>query len=288
MVVLQSLRQAPGILRENPVILVPFALLAVLQTPQLFFDSLDPIVSALVSVLFAGVLLFVTPAIYAGAIGMTNEAAGDERTSIGRFRRDARENYVSVLIAYLFITGVTLGVVIAVVLAAVVGAVAFGVAGGGTPLLVVGVGALALVGLAFLIALFAVHFYAHAIVIEGEGAVSGLVRSVSVVRGNLRPVAGYALVSLVFGGALGGGYTLVIAAVFPSAPAPGEPAPLPDLVPAVLGSSGVVIGTTVFGAFFLAFSVVFYRELVDAGSREAAVTGGPVDDFGAGAAEVGR
>ena len=288
MVVLQSLRQAPGILRENPVILAPFALLAVLQTPQLFFDSLDPIVSAVVSVLFAGVLLFVTPAIYAGVIGMTNEAASGERTSIGRFPRHARENYVSVLIAYLFITGVTLAVVIAVVLAVVVGAVAFGVAGGGTPLLVAGVGALALVGLAFLIALFAVHFYAHAIVIEGEGAVSGLVRSVSVVRGNLTAIAGYALVSLVFGGVLGGGYAFVISLVFPTAPAPGEPAPLPDLVPAVLGSGGVVVGTTLFGAFFLAFSVVFYRELVGVGSREATAASGPVDGFGAGSAEVSR
>ncbi len=262
MALLKALREAPRLLREQPILFVPMAIFAVLQTPQLFLEALDPMVSIVGSLLLTGLFVFVTPVFYAGAIGMGNDAAAGTPTSLGRFWSHAKEFYVSVLIAYLFITAVTFGFGFAVSIGILVAFVTVGVGGGGLPLMLGVGGVIALIVLAFLIALFAVHFYAHAIVIEGKGAVDGLSRSVHVVRHNLKPVVGYGLLSLVFGAVFGGVFVLVSTFAFPSASAPGEPAPMPDLLPALLGSGASIVGTALFATFFVVFSVVFYRALV--------------------------
>ncbi|MWV65518.1 hypothetical protein GRS48_11915 [Halorubrum sp. JWXQ-INN 858] len=262
MALLKALREAPRLLREQPILFVPMAIFAVLQTPQLFLETLDPMVSIVGSLLLTGLFVFVTPVFYAGAIGMANDAAAGTPTSLGRFWSHAKEFYVSVLIAYLFITAVTFGFGFAVSIGILVAFVTVGVGGGGLPLMLGVGGVIALIVLAFLIALFAVHFYAHAIVIEGKGAVDGLSRSVHVVRHNLKSVVGYGLLSLVFGAVFGGVFVLVSAFAFPSASAPGEPAPMPDPLPALLGSGASIVGTALFATFFVVFSVVFYRALV--------------------------
>jgi len=275
MALLKALREAPRLLREQPILFVPMAIFAVLQTPQLFLETLDPMLSLVGSLLVMGVFIFVTPVFYAGTIGMANDAAAGTPTSLGRFWSHAKEFYVSVLVAYLFITAVTFGFSVAISLGVFVAIVVVGVGGGGLPLTLGVGGVIALIVLAFLIALFAVHFYAHAIVIEAKGAVDGLSRSVGVVRHNLKPVVGYGLLSLVFGGLFGGLFVLIITFAFPSAPAPGEPAPMPDLVPALLGSGASILGTALFTTFFVVFSVVFYRALVGADeepSRAGATT----------------
>lgn len=261
MALLKALREAPQLLREQPILFVPMAIFAVLQTPQLFLETLDPMISLVGSLLVMVLFVFVTPVFYAGTIGMANDAAAGTPTSLGRFWRHAKEFYVSVLVAYLFITAVTFGFGFAVSIGVFVAIVAVGAGGGGLPLTLGVAGVIGLLILAFLIALFAVHFYAHAIVIEGTGPVDGLSRSVSVVRHNLKPVVGYGLVSLVFGGLFGGVFALVITFAFPSAPALGEPAPMPDLVPALVGAGASIVGTALFMTFFVVFSVAFYRTL---------------------------
>ncbi|GAB6878325.1 hypothetical protein JCM17823_05990 [Halorubrum gandharaense] len=251
------------------------AIFAVLQTPQLFLETLDPVISLIGSLLVMGVFIFVTPAFYAGTIGMANDAAAGTPTSLGQFWSHVTEFYVSVLVAYLFITAVTFGFGFAISIGVFVAIVAVGAGGGGLPLTLGVGGIIALIVLAFLIALFTVHFYGHAIVIEGNGPVDGLSRSVHVVRHNIKPVVGYGLLSLVFGGLFGGLFVLIATFAFPSAPAPGEPAPMPDLVPALLGSGTSILGTTLFTTFFIVFSVVFYRVLVGADetpSRTGATT----------------
>lgn len=275
MALIKSLREAPRLLREQPILFVPMAIFAVLQTPQLFLETLDPMISLVGSLLVMGLFVFVTPVFYAGTIGMANDAATGSPTSLGQFWSHAREFYVSVLVAYLFITAVSFGFGFAISIGVFVAIVAIGAGGGGLPLTLGVGGVIALIVLAFLIALFAIHFYAHAIVIEGKGPVDGLSRSVHVVRHDLKPVVGYGLLSLVFGGLFGGVFALVIAFAFPSAPTPGEPAPMPDLVPALLGSAASIVGTTLFATFFVVFSVVFYRSLVgadDETSRSDATT----------------
>ncbi|WP_418282978.1 hypothetical protein [Halorubrum sp. DTA98] len=283
MALLKALREAPRLLREQPILFVPMAIFAILQTPQLFVDTLDPMISIVGSLLLTGLFVFVTPVFYAGTIGMANDAAIGSPTSLGRFWSHAKEFYASVLIAYLFITAVTFGFGFAVSIGVFVAIVAIGAGGGGLPLTLGVGGVIALFVLAFLIALFAVHFYAHAIAIEGNGPVDGLSRSVTVVRHNLKSVVGYGLVSLVFGGLFGGVFVLVVTFAFPSAPAPGEPAPMPDLVPALLGSAASIVGTALFMTFFVVFSVVFYRTLVgadeDASRSNATTTDHGSDEF---------
>ncbi|WP_119817673.1 DUF7847 domain-containing protein [Halalkaliarchaeum desulfuricum] len=286
MALLKALREAPRLLREQPILFVPMAIFAVLQTPQLFLETLDPIISLVGSLLVMALFVFITPVFYAGTIGIADDAAAGTPTSLGQFWSHVKEFYVSVLIAYLFITAATFAFGVAISIVAVVAIVVFG-AGGmeavGLPVLLAAGGIFALIVLAFVIALFAVHFYAHAIVIEGKGPVGGLSRSVHVVRHNIKPVIGYGLLSLVVGGLFGGLFALVISFAFPSAPAPGEPAPMPDLVPAILGSGASILGTTLFMTFFVVFSVVFYRTLVgmeeDSSGSGATMTDISADEF---------
>jgi len=134
MALLKALREAPRLLREQPILFVPMAIFAVLQTPQLFLETLDPVLSLVGSLLAMGVFIFVTPVFYAGTIGMANDAAAGTPTSLGRFWSHVKEFYVSVLVAYLLITAVTFGFGVAISISAFVAIVAVGASGGGLPL----------------------------------------------------------------------------------------------------------------------------------------------------------
>ena len=273
MVIIKSLRRAIGHLTDYPVLFVPFAAYAVLQIPQLFLEMLDPIVGAVASLGFSLVLLFITPAVYAGALGMVNDADRGRPTSLDRFVGHAKTYYLSVLGAYLFVTAVTIGFAILIAIAAIAVFAILFAGGAGPAAMLVGGGAVLLLVLAMLIVLFALHFCAHAIVVEDVGAVSGLSRSVEVVRSNLLPVGLYAVLSTIAGAVVGGLYSLLILLAFPTATEPGQPAPAPDLVPALVASVGSVVFLTLFGALFAAFTVVFYRELTDAAERERSEAG---------------
>ncbi|SNR39101.1 DUF7847 domain-containing protein [Halorubrum vacuolatum] len=262
----QALRATPRLLRDQPILFVPMAIFGVLQLPQLFTETLEPSLSIVASLLGTVIFAFVTPFFYGGTIGMANDAATGVRTSMGRFLRHAKQFYVSVLLAYLFLFAISLGFGFLIAITAIVGfIVAFGAGGAGA--IMAGIVVIGLV-LLFLIVLFALHFYAHAIVIEGVGAVDGLSRSVHVVRHNLRSMVGYALVSIVFGGVFGGLFGALIMAVFPPAPEPGEPAPMPDFESILLISGVSVVWTTLFVTVFFVFSVLFYRALIDADAKD--------------------
>jgi hypothetical protein len=285
MAVTTALRDALSLLRKHPVLFIPMAVFAVLQIPQLFMNTLDPLVSIAGSLLFTAIFAFVTPVFHAGTIGMTDDVASGRPTSLSRFWTHVKEHYVSVLGAYLVVLGVSFGFGFLLFFGGIVaGAAVIGADAGLGVTVAVGLVA-ALVSLVYLIGLFAVHFYAHAIVIEEYGVTGGLTRSVEVVRNNIVSVLGYGVLSTVIGGVIGAIYAGLIMLVFPMSGAPGEPAPMPDLVPAVLGSVGVVVTMTLFTTFFLAFSVTFYRTLIDTdetspetGTAEPSVGTRPGDD----------
>lgn len=263
MVVIDAFRDALSILREQPVLFVPMALFALLQAPQLLANTLDPLVSIAVSLGLTAVFAFVTPLFYAGTIGMANDAASGRGTSLARFWTQAKANYLSVLAAYLVVLGVSVVASIAigfgssVAFAAVLGADA----GLGAT---VAVGAVvAVVVLLYLIGMFALQFYAHAIVIEGYDAMAALSRSVGVVRRNVLPVLGYGVLSGVFGGLVGAVYGLLVVVLFPPS-APGEPLAMPGTTTAIVGAAVAFVATAILGTLFLAFSVTLYRSLVGA------------------------
>jgi hypothetical protein len=279
MAVITALRDALSLLRKHPVLFVPMAVFALLQIPQLFLNTLGPFVSIIVSLVSTAVFAFVTPVVYAGTIGMTNDAASGEPVSLGQFWTHVKEHYVSVLGAYLVIFGVSLGFWFLFSFLGIFALAGLGSAGLGLGVTVaVGVVA-ALVMVLYLAGLFAVHFYAHAIVIEDQSVTGGLTRSAEVVRNNIVSVLGYGVLSAVVGGVIGAVYAGLVTLAFPMPQAPGAAVPTPDLVPAILGSVGVFVGTTVFTAFFLAFSVTFYRTLIDTdeNTSETGPTGTSVD-----------
>lgn len=261
MAVLNALRAVPRLLREQPVLFAPLAIFALLQLPQLFLQSIDPVISILASLLLTGVFIFVTPFFYGGTVGMANDAATGTPTSLTRFWKHAKENYVSVLGAYLLISVVSFGFALVLAFAAFIVIVVAGVASESLLVTAAAVGIVLLLVLAFLLVTFVVHFYAHAIVIDGKGAIGGLTHSVHVVRHNIKSVAGYGLLSVVFGALIGAVSGLTTAVAFPSSTVPGEPAPALELVPAILGSGGMFLGMTLFGTAFAVFSVAFYREI---------------------------
>lgn len=259
MAALQSLRVVPSLLRDQPIIFVAVLLFVLLQTPQLFAQSLEPLAAALVSIGVTLVFLFVFPFFHGGFIGMANDAATRQPTSLRRFIRQGRRYYVSLLGAYLLVFAVLIGVGIVVSIGLFVAVLAYvALEGIGGIVLAAGIG---LLMVAIYLAVFVpIQFYGHAIVIEGDGAIDGLKRSIEVVRSNLRSVGGYLLVLLAGSLVMGVAYAQPIQRTFPMAE-PGEPAPLPSLEAALVGTTGSVLLLTGFGAVYLVYSVVFYRAL---------------------------
>ena len=272
MVVINALRDALSMLRRQPVLFVPMIVFALLQVPQLFLNTLDPMLSLVGSLVVTAVFAFVTPVFYAGTIGMADDAAADRETSLGRFWSHAKEHYLSMLGAYLLIFAISFGFSF---LVSVVGTLAFAAVLGTDPGLgvTVAVGAVgALVVLLYLVALFALHFYGHAIVIEDYGVTGALSRSVSVVRHNIVSVLGYGALLTVFGGLIGVVYAVFIVAMAPIE-TPGEPTSMSEFIPLILGSTGIFVITALIGTFFVAFSVALYRSLIDVDDDTTAGTG---------------
>jgi len=272
----QALRATPRVLREQPILFVPMAIFGALQTPQLFTETLDPMLSVVASLVGTVVFAFVTPIFYGGAIGMANDAATDVRTSMSRFWRHAKECYVSLLFAYLFLIGISLVFGFLIVITAIVGFIV-GFGAGPPGAILAGAVVIGLI-LLFFIVMVALGFYGHAIVIEGLGAVDGLSRSVQVVRQNLVPMVGYVIVAVALGGLSGGVFAATITTILPPAPAPGEPAPMPDPEAILLISGVSIVWTVLFMTVFVVFSVLFYRELIGADGEGGADLNGSDPD----------
>lgn len=270
MAVLTALRETPGALLRNPVVLVPVLVLMLFQVPQLVLQAFEPLVASLVSLLMSLLFILVMPFFQAGLLGMAEESL-DGRTSLRTFVSEGKSNFFPVLVAYLVLVAVNFAVGFVAFFAVLFGGIAFLGDGGSASLpVLVGVGVVAaVVALAYLLFVFFVQFYGQAIVVDDFGAVEGLKHSVSVVRHNLASTLGYSVLVAVLGGLFGGVYAVGATFVTPQ-PTAAVPAPHPSLG-VVVGFAAVfaVLGTA-FGGFFAVYSVAFYRRLTADTTRSPA------------------
>jgi len=270
MAAINSLTKVPGLLASNPVLFVPLVVLYILTSIQTISQSLDPIVGALIGLVFSGVFLLVTPLFHGGTIGMTNEAATSGRTSLGSFVAFGKQYYLSVLGAYLLFIAIMIALfVVGGIAAAIVAVIYFTVT---ESVAVIAVGALLgvlLVGVYLAISIL-LQFYAHAIVIEAYGAVDSLKRSARVVRQNLLSVGGYFAILLAGGAVL----TAVYAGVLWASPVDffAEPGTV-SLGTALTEALLTVVVLAPAGAVYLVYSVLFYRSLLG----EGVLSGGSVE-----------
>jgi hypothetical protein len=288
MAVFSAFRAALGSLGRNPILVVVAGLYGLLQVPQMVAQGVHPLLSSVVSLGMLPVVLLVAPFVFAGLIAMAAEAI-DGTTSFDTLIERGKRHYVSVLGAYLVLVAVNFVLLFVVFAVVFVGGVVFIRQSTPDPALLAGVGVvLAVLVLAYLVVAFFLQFFAHAIVLDGQGAVDGLKQSVHVVRTNLLATFGYSLVVGVLGGVAG-----VVAAVlsmvasagastqFGGSVGPGfgpgagmdpgsgmQPgATTPSFLPEV-GIAGALLAlllylllTGLFGGFFAAYSTAFYREM---------------------------
>lgn len=261
MVVLTSLRSAIAGLARNPVLFVAAGILALVQLPQFVAQAFDPLVAGLISIAFSLALVVLMPFFQAGLFGMAEEALSG-RTRFGTFLSAGRAHYVSMLVAYLLLLAavVAFGIVVLVVAALFL----VFVLGSGGPLfenpatLAVGGVLAAAVAVVYLGVVFFVQFYGQAIVVDDVGAIDGYRRSVRSVRRNLLATFGYSLLAGVFGLLFGG---LAALAAMLLTPEQATMVSLPTLSPGGTAAVAVllVVLTTLSTAFFMTFSVAFYR-----------------------------
>lgn len=261
MVVLTSLRSAIAGLARNPVLFVAAGILALVQLPQFVAQAFDPLVAGLISIAFSLALVVLMPFFQAGLFGMAEEALSG-RTRFGTFLSAGRAHYVSMLVAYLLLLAavVAFGIVVLVVAALFL----VFVLGSGGPLfenpatLAVGGVLAAAVAVVYLGVVFFVQFYGQAIVVDDVGAIDGYRRSVRSVRRNLLATFGYSLLAGVFGLLFGG---LAALAAMLLTPEQATVLSLPTLSPGGTAAVAVllVVLTTLSTAFFMTFSVAFYR-----------------------------
>jgi hypothetical protein len=263
MVVLNTLRSVPGALRRNPSIFLPVLVISLLQFPQLLLQSINPILSSLVSLFASGLLLLVLPFLQGGLIGMAAEAL-DGRTSLSTFTSTGKTYYIRLLIASLAVFVVNFVFGMAVFIGALFGGVLFLSSDGQPNLLVVALlGAIALISLAvYLGFVFFIQFYSQAIVLEDLGIVDGFKRSIQLVRAHLISTLGYSLLVGTLGGLVG-----VVVGVSSLVFSPQQPALTLVDIPEIplVGLVGValilLVGSTLLGGFFATYSVSFYRAL---------------------------
>lgn len=277
MAVIWSLKRTPAVLRANPIVFalaLAYGLVALLgQLPQYVVQ--DPIVLLAATWGVTGISIFVYPFFWGGLLGVANDAATDDRPTVSRFVSHGTSCYLSMLGAYLLVLAIVFAFGLVFFFAAVVGVLGMVAADGGLlGLVIVAVVALAIATL-YLATFVAFQFYGHAIVLEGARAIDSLGRSLEVVRGNLRSVAGYVIVVALGGVLLGGLYAGVLHWLLEPA-VPGEPPATPELGPALVALGGSTVVAAVFGAVFLVFSVLFYRSITGLDGAVASSVSEPV------------
>lgn len=275
-----ALRTTGGALARNPVVFVGAFLVALLsiltQVPQFAAQTLSsPVVSLLVSLLVPILAFFLTPFLVAGLLGMATEAVVGE-TSLWTFIQVGKARYVTLLLATLLYTVLSIVFAIGFLIVGFIVVVAVGVGfGGGDP----GIAALAVIALvvlalvvAFLLFMFFLQFYGVAIVVEEAGIVDSFKRSYRVVRRNLLSTLGYNVIAFLvlllvaipaFAVVAG---TLVVTGGVPSAPTPPTPAGAPaegfdlPLATIAVGVLGLFVVQTLTSAINRTYSVAFYRD----------------------------
>lgn len=257
---LNALQRSPAALTRNPVLVIPVLVVGLFQLPQLLLQAVDPLLSSLVSLVISGLFVFVMPFFQGGIIGMADEAL-EGRTRLGAFLADGKAHYVNLLVAYVLL--LVVGFVLFIVFLAISFAGSILV----LPHLEFSGFAVGLIGLFFLISylpvfLFAffIQFYGQAIVLDDEGSIDGIRRSVGLVRRNLLSTLAYSLVAAIFGGGLG----LVLAGLsMLASPRSAQVFDLPELSASTLAAAilVVVVLASVVGSFLAVFSVAFYRDV---------------------------
>ena len=260
MAALNSLRPAIRALIENPILIVIVGLYGLVQLPQLALQPTQPIVAVIISLGITGVMLVVMPFFQGGLLGMADEALNGQ-TSLGTLVSEGKTNYVRLLLAYLALFAVNLVFGFVVFIAMILGGIGL-FAGDSQPSLAA-LGAIAVVGilvvLAYLLVIFFIQFYAHAIVLTDTTLVDGFKRSVSLVRKNIASTFGYTLVLLVGSVFFGGIGSIASLLLSPQA----TELPLPDVSLPVLAVAAIVyvVALAILGAFYATYSVAFYRSI---------------------------
>lgn len=252
--VLASLSKATGALRRNPVIVALSVAFGLLQLPSVVAQEFGPVAQIGLSIGSFLVSVLVVPFVFAGMIGLSDEAL-DGRAGFGAFLRHGRNNYLSVLGAYLLLI-VTLGIfsvvtsVVGGILAAVIGASI-----GGTSGFAVGVAVFGLSFFVVLLPVFFVQFFGHAIVLDDADVGESIRQSGGVVRRNLRVVVGYFAVVFALGlvGGLVGGVQSITTT-------PGIDLGIADTTVLAIQLAGVLL-TGIVSSVFWPFSVAIYRRI---------------------------
>ena len=278
MVALQSIRPAVSSIARNPLLLVITAAYGLLQLPQFVGQSLSPLAGAAVSLAMTGVILVTLPFYQGGLLAMADEARTGS-TALATFITAGKSNYLALLLAYLVLIAVATVFFIIGIVVAIFGGISVLAAGEPNTALLVIVGLLgALATLAYLLAIFLIQFYGHAIVLSDSDVIESFRHSISLVRTNLVTVLGYSIIIGV-GGVVLGLFASVASIVF----APENPlgSVLPELSVAIFLVAGVVylVSTALLGAFYATYSVCVYRELEP---TQTAAGDPPVDDTAAG------
>ncbi|MFC7166050.1 hypothetical protein [Halospeciosus flavus] len=263
MAVLNALRRTPSALARNPVVFVPVLVLMLFQLPQFLLQTVDPLLSSLVSLVMTLVFVLAVPFFQGGMIAMADESL-DGHTSLQTFIEEGKANYVSIFVAYLALMAVNLLLGMVAFFLGIFGGVLYFGSGGldSANILILAIfGAVVLlVVLLYMLVLFFVQFYGQAIVLEGHGAVEGLKRSVSVVRHHLVSTLGYTVLCGGIGGVAGAVFGVASLLMSPRSMM-ALSLPEPSLLIIVGTSLLVVAGGTVFGGVFAVYSVSFYRTL---------------------------
>ncbi len=116
---------------------------------------------------------------------------------------------------------------------------------------------------AYLVVMFLIQFYGHAIVLDGTGAVAGLKRSVALVRRNRLRTLGYSVVGVVAGTVFGLGLFVSSFLLAADRSMYGLPATGMSTAGVAVGIVLIVVVQTLAGSAFATYSVAFYRRLGD-------------------------
>lgn len=247
---------------RNPVIFLPVLIWTFIQLPFLMLEEMYPGFMSVLSPVRSGLLIFATPFVHAGLIGMADEALNGY-TALTTFIQAGKDNFVSVLSLYLLFVAINsvLGIIL------IVGALFLFLMSAGwsdlIPLAITGV-VLSLVLIAYLLVLFFVQFYGHAIVIEEVGVVKGVKRSISQVRRHLLRTVRYSVVSSIIG--LLFTSTVVISyilLIFPITAMFGVPLPQFSTAEIMVGAALIMGVQTLVGGSFTVYSVAFYHKIRD-------------------------
>lgn len=259
MTVLQAIRRSPSALARSPALFIPMSLLFLLQAPQLALQSTNPLVSSVYSLVLSLAFLVVIPFVQGGMIGMAHDSLSGYPSNLSHFVEYGRDNYVSLLVAYLIILAVNFVLGFAFV---IIGGVGFVLGFASTNTIVIAIVAVValLFLLIYLVFAFFIQFYAQAIVVDGHGAVDGLKHSYRVVRANVLTTIGYMVLVLVFGLLVGAIYGAASLLLSPQAAA-GIGLPTLSLPALVAVALVLTLFMGVASTFFLVFSVAFYDEL---------------------------